>query len=59
MQPVVITTHRLGSLTTCVAKAMEHMIHNRLYYLVDARGWLSLSRPASEPVTPVDTKFCE
>ncbi len=30
IQPVAITSHRLVSLITCVAKAMEHMIHNRL-----------------------------
>ncbi len=28
------------SLTCCVAKTMERMIHNRLYYLAETRGWL-------------------
>ncbi len=39
-QPGAIVSYRPVSLTSCVAKTLERMIHNRLYYLAETRGWL-------------------
>ncbi len=39
-QPGAIVSYRQGSLTSCVAKTMERMIHNQQYYLAVTRGWL-------------------
>ncbi len=39
-QPGAIVLYRSVSLTSCVAKTIERMIHNRLYYLAETRGWL-------------------
>ncbi len=39
-QPGAIVSYRPVSLTSCVAKTMKRMIHNRLYYLAETRGWL-------------------
>ncbi len=58
-QPETILSYRPVSLTSCVAKTMERMIHNRFSYLAEIRGWLSPNKPASERVAPVKIKFCE
>ncbi len=39
-QPGTIVSYRPVSLTSCVAKTMERMISNRLYYLAETRNWL-------------------
>ncbi len=38
-QPGTITPYRPVSLTSCVAKPMERIIHNRLYYLAENCLW--------------------
>ncbi len=38
--PGAIISYRLGSLTSCVVKTLERMVHNRLYNLAETRGWL-------------------
>ena len=37
----VISSYRPISLTSCVVKALERMIANRIYYLAETQGWLS------------------
>ncbi len=39
-QPEAIASYRPVSPTSCVAKTMKRMIHNRLYYIAETRGWL-------------------
>ncbi len=39
--PGAISSYRPASLTSCVAKIMERIVHNRLYNLAETRGWLS------------------
>ncbi len=38
--PGAISSYRPASLTSCVVKIMERMVHNRLYNLAERRGWL-------------------
>ncbi len=38
-QPGAIVSYRPVSLTSCAAKTMERVIHYRLYYLAETRGW--------------------
>ncbi len=38
-QPGAIVSYRPVSLLSCVAKTMERMIHNRLYYLAETSGF--------------------
>ncbi len=38
--PGASSSYRPVSLTSCVVKTMERMVHNRLYNLVETRGWL-------------------
>ncbi len=38
--PGAISSYRPVSLTSCVVKTMERMVHNRLYKLAETRGWL-------------------
>ncbi len=39
-QPEAIASYRPVSPTSCVAKTTKRMIHNRLYYITETRGWL-------------------
>ncbi len=39
-QPEAIAYYRPVSPTSCVAKTTKRMIHNRLYYIAETRGWL-------------------
>ncbi len=39
-QPGAIAPYRQVSLTSCVAKNMERMTHDWLYYLAKTRGWI-------------------
>ncbi len=41
LQPVVIASYLLSSLTLCIPKTIERMIHNPLYYLAETRPLLS------------------
>ncbi len=38
--PGCISSYRPVSLTSCVAKVLERIRHNRLYYLMETRNWL-------------------
>ncbi len=38
--PGTISSYRPVSLTSCVVKTMERMVHNRLYNLDQTGGWL-------------------
>ncbi len=35
-----ISAYRPVSLTSCAAKTLERIVHNRLYYLAETRDWL-------------------
>jgi ribonuclease HI len=37
-------SYRPISLTSCVAKTLERMINNRIYYIAETKGWLSKSQ---------------
>ncbi len=36
----MILTRRPVSLTSCVAKTLDIILHNRLYYVAETRDWL-------------------
>ncbi len=45
-------SYRPVSLTSCVVKTMEGMVHNRLYNLAGIRGWLCSEQAGFQPHDP-------